>query len=96
MTQTLLRGQRVLPDGETYTFNEDLRLDHLAELVVTAAPDDLTTLSDDDLTALRYAQTRHWGVTSGRCGDALGVRINAERARREIAEIVAKAERCAA
>jgi hypothetical protein len=75
----LLPGERRMSDGTIYTFDMDARRQAIARQDVEAAPDDLTTLSDDDLRGLRYAAISvDWQRRGCAACDALGAAVTAE------------------
>jgi len=49
-----LPGQRMI-NGKPYTYDLGLLNSHRADMLIAAAPADLSTLSYDDLTGLKYA-----------------------------------------
>ena len=83
-------GERLIA-GKPYVFSQTLLNAHLADEALAAATDDLSGLSDDDLTGLFYqwlnADARRLGEPS-----EIGKRICNERARRASAPLMIAAE----
>lgn len=78
-------GERTL-DGRPWIYDLDLRLAYLAREAVAAAPADLSALSDDQLTGLKYAALRRDADARRRdpaAADLLG-RVLEERRRRDL------------
>ena len=72
-------------DGRPYTFSQDALNLHLAGERVALAPADLTLLSDEALSSLRFAAIRLDAAAKGQDEAMVNLmcRITAERKRRE-------------
>lgn len=71
-------GERLIA-GRVTVFNADLLNDHLAREAIAGAPADLSALTGEQLTKLKYAGLR---ILNDAASDALLTRVLAEQARR--------------